>query len=128
IDLVSSASQGNRRYSRLPAARRSKRTVSAYPKCIQVSTWLLCKVTSGYGAGTKKNVYKSVLGYGAGYGAGLRRMYTSQYVVTVPGIRRMYTGQYVVTVPVTVPGLNRMYKSVRVYGAGYGVGTRRMYT
>src|SRR5208282_2096510 len=75
IDLVSSASQGNRRYSRLPAARRSKRTVSAYPECIQVSTWLLCKVTSGYGAGTKKNVYKSVRGYGAGYGAGLIRMY-----------------------------------------------------
>src|SRR5208282_5799288 len=140
IDLVSSASQGNRRYSRLPAARRSKRTVSAYPECIQVSTWLLCKVTSGYGAGTKKNaksqyvvtvpvtvpglrrMSKSVLGYGAGYGAGTRRMYTSQYVVTVP---------------VTVPGLEEciqvstwllcrlrcgtkknVYKSVRGYGAG----------
>src|SRR5208282_5002673 len=113
IDLVSSASQGNRRYSRLPAARRSKQTVSAYPECIQVSTWLLCKVTSGYGAGTKKNVYKSVRGYGAVYGAGLRRMYTSQYVVTVP---------------VTVPGLRKMYKSVRSYGTGYGAGTRRMYT
>src|SRR5208282_4286926 len=51
-------------------------------------------------------------------------MYISQSVVTVPGIRRMYTSQYVVTVPVTVPGLRGMYKSVR----GYGAGTRRMYT
>src|SRR5208282_1008677 len=98
IDLVSSASQGNRRYSRLPAARRSKQTVSAYPEFIQVSTWLLCKVTSsygagtkknvyksvrGYGAGTKKNVYKSVRGYGAGYGAGTKKN-VCQYVVTVP--------------------------------------------
>src|SRR5208282_403382 len=71
---------------------------------------------------------KSVRGYGAGYGAGTRRMYTSQYVVTVPGIRIMYTSQYVVTVPVTVPGLRRMYKSVRGYGDGYGAGLRRMYT
>src|SRR5208282_4100409 len=83
IDLVSSASQGNRRYSRLPAARRSKRTVSAYPECIQVSTWLRCRLRCR----DYKNVYKSVRGYGAGYGAGLRRMYISQSVVTVPGIR-----------------------------------------
>ena len=55
-------------------------------------------------------------------------MYISQSVVTVPGIRRIYTSQYVVTVPVTVPGLRRMYKSVRGYGAGYGAGLRRMYT
>src|SRR5208282_4099803 len=64
-------------------------------KNVEVSTWLRCRLRCGtkknvyksvrvYGAGTKKNVYKSVRGYGAGYGAGLRRMYTSQYVVTVP--------------------------------------------
>src|SRR5208282_2584618 len=64
-------------------------------ECIQVSTWLRCRLrcrdlknvyksVRGYGAGNKKNVYKSVRGYGVGYGAGTRRMYTSQYVVTVP--------------------------------------------